>query len=137
MPGSPPEPQVSLGGRGPPAGKAGAGAGATPGKGPGAGVSEWLSLTDWTTGGPWRSLGKRMGAARKEKPTESPALGLSGAVVEGFEEEGWRLGGGHSWVAEGLAGLRQARVRAQDLTQRVQRQRSVGGRGPRVGWSLC
>lgn len=80
-----------------------------------------------------------MGAARKEKPTESPPLGLSGAVVEGFEEEGWRLEGwrGHSWVAEGLAGVRQARVRAQDLTQRVQRQRSVGGRGPRVGRSLC
>lgn len=29
--------------------------------------------------------------------------------------------------------MRQARVRAQDLSQRVQRQRSVGGRGPRCG----
>lgn len=28
-----------------------------------------------------------MGATRKEKPTETPALGLGGAVVEGFEME--------------------------------------------------
>lgn len=59
--------------------------------GPGAEVSEWLSLTDWTTGEPRRSSGERMGATRKEKPTETPALGLSGDVVEGFEEEGWRM----------------------------------------------
>lgn len=42
-----------------------------------------------------------MGDTRKEKPTETPALGLSGSVVEGFEEEGWRGG-------RGTAGWRRA-----------------------------
>lgn len=95
-----------------------------------------MALTDWTTGEPRRSLGERMGATRKEKPTETPALGLSGDVVEGFEEEGWRMvegaqpgGGGFGRRASGAGFEPRILVRGYSVN-------GVLADGvPGVGWS--